>query len=232
VVTRAGARCPPVWRAMALCAAGACALITPTACGLSERRKVAVTPAPTPLVIQGNEWTYRDAKLHFMDRAERWEAALGPPSRKVDARGGFLAVWDDLGIAVRGPRSPDGRRYVQTVHLDLGDSANASPLRRANHESPIANVYPAQGYRGWWSWNGVPIPPGRVQVDDVRYAMRPSLYFKNTVGGEGFSDDALDPDAFKVHVSGSTACPPGSPGTNCPKYIDEIEFDGERAPIR
>jgi hypothetical protein len=168
-----------------------------------------------------------------MDRVERWEAALGAPSRRDENPRGVVLTWDSLGIMISANRNPDGHGYVSDAHLDLGDARAASPARRWNHEQPHGQLfYPTQGFRESLSWNGVRVEGAALILDEALSQMDPKPFVHRSMSQNmnRLEVTAWDPDVFAVRAYADIACQMvDSSGRalagHCEESIDEIHFE-------
>lgn len=155
--------------------------------------------------MKGNLLLVNGQPLRFEDRLETWTRALGPPSTSDDSR----HRWYGTGVEIWAPRTADGRAYVKTLIVRMGD----------------------HGFPGVFVLQGVSILRGGPSFKEVQAALQgtdvPILGLGQDRLPESGKMTVRGPDGFDVTVAARLACPnPPPPGSNedCEQIIDELEI--------
>jgi hypothetical protein len=163
-------------------------------------------PAGVPrLEMRGNVLFFEGRPMRLNDRLETWTNALGPPTTSPSDGGSGRFRWDALGIWTAGPTTPDGRTYVSSATVRMGEG----------------------GFPGVFVLQGVPLLRNRPPLKDVQSALAASETPLVGLGRGRLPESAKmhvhEPDGFEVTVAAKLDCTP--PGADCVQSIEELEID-------
>ena len=193
-------------RQMAVARMAALALAAALASGFGRATAGETTLTNPPrFEMKGNLLTFNGQPLRFEDRLETWSHALGTPSTSDDSR----HRWYGAGIEVWAPRTVDGRSYVKTLIVRMGE----------------------HGFPGVFVLQGVAIrrggPPFKVVQAALQGTDTPFWGLGRDRLPESGKMKVHSPDGFEVTVAARLDClprlPPGSK-EDCEQTIDELEI--------